>query len=78
MLHRPVTVLGLLATDFGPGCYDHFNHDHLDVVPKTYIYNYIYIYIILYPIRKGLKTKGSTPDIFRPERSRHAISWLEI
>ena len=29
-----VTVFGLLATDLGPGCYDHFNYDHLDVVPK--------------------------------------------
>ena len=28
-----VTVFGLLATDLGPGCYDHFNYDHLDVVP---------------------------------------------
>ena len=28
-----VTVFGLLVTDFGPGCYDHFNYDHLDVVP---------------------------------------------
>ena len=29
-----VTVFGLLATDLGPGCYDHFNYDHLDVVPS--------------------------------------------
>ena len=28
-----VTVFGLLVTDLGPGCYDHFNYDHLDVVP---------------------------------------------
>ena len=27
-----VTVFGLLATDFGPGCYDHLNYNHLSAV----------------------------------------------
>ena len=27
-----VTVFGLLVTDFGPGCYDHLNYNHLSAV----------------------------------------------
>ena len=27
-----VTVVGLLVTDFGPGCYDHLNYNHLSAV----------------------------------------------
>ena len=27
-----VTVFGLLVTDFGPGCYDHLNYNHLSSV----------------------------------------------
>ena len=27
-----VIVFGLLVTDFGPGCYDHLNHNHLSAV----------------------------------------------
>ena len=27
-----VPVFGLLVTDFGPGCYDHLNYNHLSAV----------------------------------------------
>ena len=29
-----VIVFGLLVTDFGPGCYDHLNYNHLSAVQK--------------------------------------------
>ena len=32
-----VTVFGLSVTDFGPGFYDHFNYDHLDVVRPVHL-----------------------------------------